>query len=66
MSTDILLIEDDSANEEKVRRLLPAGLVLTCTGTLTRAIELLQQSSADLVLLDLGLSGSIGIDSELS
>ena len=59
---DILLVEDDSVDEEALRRLLPRNTSLQCATTLRDAIGRLGMHAFDLVLLDLGLPDSSGIE----
>ena len=64
--TTILLIEDSPTDvrliREKLRDTSHDSFHVVSTSTLSRALELLSQNSVDVILLDLGLPDSQGID----
>lgn len=62
MFMDILLVEDDAVDEIAVRRLLSGEAVIHCVNSLSQAIEYSKQQEVHLILLDLGLPDSNGLD----
>lgn len=59
---DVLLVEDDEIDAENVRRLLPRDASLKHATTLHDALDLIDGSLLDLILLDPGLPDSSGED----
>ncbi|QDT12168.1 sensor histidine kinase [Planctomycetes bacterium K23_9] len=59
----VLLVEDESFDEEAVRRLMPNDTTIHCVRTLRDAVKIVTQQSFNLILLDLGLPDSSGLDS---
>jgi PAS domain S-box-containing protein len=66
-SLRILIVEDDLVDRKQLERLLAQSALGACTvqnaDCLARALELLQDHPFDVVLLDLGLPDSQGMDS---
>jgi C4-dicarboxylate-specific signal transduction histidine kinase len=58
---NVLLVEDDSVDEQAVRRLMSSESSLQCVPTLKEAIEATKHQEFHLILLDLGLPDSSGI-----
>lgn len=60
----VLLIEDDCVDREYFARILSrsSSMVLTSASCLQDGVELLRQAPFDVVLFDLGLPDSFGID----
>ena len=58
----VLLIEDDEIDAENVRRFMPRGSNLKHATTLYGALELIDGSSLDLIMLDPGLPDCSGVD----
>lgn len=65
MTMQFLLIEDDPVDAEALRRLIPADVVLSQATTLQNAIREIQEREYHLILLDLGLPDSRGIETFL-
>jgi CheY-like chemotaxis protein len=62
MSARILVIDDNPANLELARYLLGvAGYAVETAGDAERAQELLEQSTPDLILMDIALPGMDGL-----
>lgn len=64
---NILLVDDDTADRKLARLALQSGLqsmefIIDQAETLTKAFDILKKTDIDLVLLDLGLPDSTGID----
>jgi C4-dicarboxylate-specific signal transduction histidine kinase len=59
---NVLLVEDDSVDEQAVRRIMSSDSSLQCVVTLKDAIEATKHQQFNLILLDLGLPDSSGID----
>jgi C4-dicarboxylate-specific signal transduction histidine kinase len=61
-----LLVEDDVIDAAALERLVPIGVDLTQVRTLEEAIRAADEDSFNLILLDLGLPDSSGIDTFVS
>ncbi|MFK7818902.1 MAG: sensor histidine kinase [Planctomycetaceae bacterium] len=59
---DFLVVEDDATDAQAIARLMPAGVNMTHVSTLEQAMEALDAGEFNLILLDLGLPDSSGID----
>ncbi|MEI7867594.1 MAG: diguanylate cyclase [Candidatus Methylumidiphilus sp.] len=66
----VLLVEDNPGDADLVDELLPKegamGFAIHCAARLTEALELLKTFSFDVILLDLGLPDSAGLDTLLA
>lgn len=62
LTMDVLLVEDDEVDELTVRRLLSNDVTIHCVNSLSQAIARSLQQQFHLILLDLGLPDSKGLE----